>query len=115
MVVSFNSGEHVDFVVSEKPQITFDGDKFCVKTSSSTFEYNRSDIVDFHFEETETGIESLEYVGSETITVYDMSGHQVATLRGESPKAAKILIDTFNPGMYIIKIGNKQTIKYLKK
>ena len=115
MVVSFKSGEHVEFIVSEKPLITLDGNKFCVTTSSSTFDYNRSDIADFHFEETETDIETLEYVGNEMITIYNMSGHQVATLRGESKKKKKILIDTFNPGMYIIKIGNKQTIKYLKK
>lgn len=114
MIVSLKSGEKVSFVVSEKPEVTFDGDKFCVKTTKSTFDYLRSDINDFYFEESGTDLETLEYVGNGLATIYDMSGHIVTTLKEDSPQAAKLLIDSFKPGMYIIKIGN-QSIKYLKK
>lgn len=114
MIVNLKSGEKVSFVVSEKPEVTFDGDNFCVKTTKSTFDYQRSAINDFYFEESSTGIEAFEYVGNGLVTIYDMSGHIVTTLKGDSPKVAKLLIDSFKPGMYIIKIGN-QSIKYLKK
>ena len=114
MIVSFKSGEKVSFVVSEKPEVSFDGDKFRVTTTKSSFDYLRSEIDDFQFEEISTGIESLEYVGNGVVTIYDISGHIVATQKGGSTKVAKLLIDSFKPGMYIIKIGN-QTIKYLKK
>lgn len=114
MIVNLKSGEKVGYIVSEKPEITFEGDNFSVKTSKSTIDYLRSDIVDFYFEDTDTGIEALEYVGNGTVAIYDMSGNTLASLKGESPKTAKLLIDSYKPGLYIIKIGN-QSIKYLKK
>ena len=115
LVIILKNGDQVSYIVSEKPELTFAGENLCVMTSTSYFEYLRSDVVDFHFEETETGIETLVYTGNNCVTIYDISGHQVAKLKGGNLKAAKLLIDSFIPGMYIIKIGNQQIIKYLKK
>lgn len=115
MVLSFKSGDKVTFVLSDKPVLTFAGDKLVVESSTGTIEYLRSDIDDFHFDEIETSVESIEYAGDDNVTIYDMNGRIVAKLGNESFESAKTYLNAFKQGMYIIKIGNKQTIKYLKK
>ena len=115
MVLSFKSGDKVTFVLSDKPVLTFAGDKLIVESSTGTIEYLRSDIDDFHFDEIETSVESIEYAGDDNVTIYDMNGRVVAKLGNESFDSAKTYLNAFKQGMYIIKIGNKQTIKYLKK
>lgn len=115
MVLSFKSGDKVTFVLSDKPVLTFAGDKLVVKSSTGTIEYLRSDVDDFHFDEIETSVEAIEYAGDDNVTVYDMNGRIVAKLGNESFESAKTYLNAFKQGMYIIKIGNKQRIKYLKK
>ena len=49
----------------------------------------------------------------------DAKGHKmvlcfITMMKDDSLNSAKILLDSFKSGMYIIKIGN-QSIKYLKK
>lgn len=114
MVVYLKSGDQVRFLVSEKPQITFENDVLRISSNTSTIDYIRSDVDEFYFEEIETGIETLEYVGDGVVSIFDMSGQLITTLRGETPQVAKFLLNSFKPGLYIIKIGN-QSIKYLKK
>lgn len=115
MILSFKNGDDIAFVLKDKPQISFSGNQFVLDSSTGTFEYLRSDIEDFRFEEIETSVESIEYRGEGDVTIYDMEGRLVATLRNESLSSAKMYLNSFKSGMYIIKIGNQQTIKYLKK
>ena len=114
MILSFKNGDIVSFVLKDKPEISFSGGLFVIDSKTGAIEYQRSDIEDFHFEEIETSVESIEYSGNSSVTIYDMNGHLIANLRNESLNSAKMYLNTFKPGMYIIKIGN-QTIKYLKK
>lgn len=114
MIVTLKNGEQVTFALSDKPEVSLTGERFVVNSTSNTIDCLRSDIVDFHFEEIATSVVPISYTGQDEIKVYDMSGHEVATHRG-SLSEAKIKMNSYSPGLYIIKIGNKVTIKYLKK
>jgi hypothetical protein len=115
MIVSLKSGEHVSFILIEKPEITFTSVDLVVTTGLNKVDYLRADISDFHFEEIETGIASICYKGLEEVKIYNMSGLEVASLKGGSVSEAKLLLNSYKPGAYIIKVGNKVTIKYLVK
>lgn len=115
LIVLLKSGEKIAFVLKDKPQISFNGNQFVIDSTTGSIEYLRSDIEDFHFEESETNVESIEYSGDGNVTIYDINGHMLAKLNNESLNSAKLYLEGYKPGLYIIKIGNKQTIKYLKK
>ena len=115
MVISFKSGEQLSFIVNDKPEVTFYEGNICVKTTKNSIDYLRSEIKNFHFEEITASVETIEYLGNGIITIFDLSGNIVASVKGGFTIAEKLLIDSFKPGMYLIKINNQQTIKYLKK
>lgn len=115
MVLNLKNGNNIFINLNDKPQISFSGSQFVIKTSTNTFEYVRSDIEDFHFEQIETSVESIEYSGEGDVTIYEMNGRMVAKLRNESINSAKMYLNEFKSGIYIIKIGNQKSIKYLKK
>ena len=114
MIINLKNGEQITFVLSDKPEVTFAGDRLVVNSTSNTIDCSRSDIVDFHFEEIKTDIASISYNGQDEIKIYNMSGQEVATHKGTLSEA-KIMLDSYRPGLYILKVGNKVTIKYLKK
>ena len=114
MVLCFKDGNKVAFVIKDKPQISFSGDKIVIESTNGSIDYLRSNVEDFHFDEIETSVESIEYNGEGNVYIFDLNGHLITMMKDDSLNSAKILLDSFKSGMYIIKIGN-QSIKYLKK
>ena len=115
MVLIFKSGEQMSFALKDKPEVTFMGDKFSVQTKKNTIDLLRSDVASFYFEEDETKVEKIEYVGMDPVSIYNISGSIVVKQDASDQSSVKMLLNSLNSGVYIIKIGNKQTIKYLKK
>ena len=115
MVIYFKNGEQVNFIIKENPVVTFNGKNIRVKTKIYTVECLRSEIEDIRFEEISTNVEVIDYHGNGTMTIFDASGRIVSLVNSDSPKADKCLLESFKPGLYIIKLPNQQTIKMMKK
>ena len=118
LILTLNNGESVSFILQDKPEVTFSGSRVYISSTKSTVDYLRSEVKDFHFEEVVTNIEEIEelsYRGNDSIIVYDVTGHMIAIQKDNSLEQAKQYVNSLKPGLYIIKIGNSKTIKYLKK
>ena len=115
MVVYFKNGEKVNFILKENPVVTFNDKNVRIKTNIYSIECLRSEIEDLRFEEINTNIEAIDYLGNGMITIFDASGRMVFSVNSNSSNSDKCLLESFSPGIYIIKFPNKQTIKLIKK
>lgn len=104
-----------------------------IATATVQTSYQRSDVKRFYFIEGDlNGIENVRpdkilfsqtdadhmeisgLSGKERITLYDTAGHQLSTVNATGDKAV-ISLSGHKKGVYLIKVGNSQTIKFLKK
>lgn len=115
MVVYFKNGEQVNFVLKENPVVTFNGKNIRIKTNIYSIECLRSEIENLYFEEISTNVEAIDYIGNGMITIYNASGRILSSVNSNSSKSGKCLLESFSPGIYIIRFPNKQTVKMIKK
>lgn len=104
-----------------------------ITTATVQTNYLRSDVKRFYFVEgnaegiqtarpgkvlfSQTDADHMELSGlsgKESITLYDMAGHQLSSVSATGDKAV-ISLSGHKKGVYLIKVGNSQTIKFLKK
>ena len=135
LVVELNNGEMAYFILSDKPVITPHGSQVEIESKSVKTSYERTDVVKLYFTDESAGINDVEkddknVVFSQTepnrLAIYNLSEKDriiVSNLGGRmyndcvSQNSSKAIVDLENcpKGVYIIKIGNKQTIKMTKK
>ena len=129
LVVALHDGETLSYVLSEKPVITFNGNKMLIESSKMmSSEIDLSEVKSFHFEipnaiadvsENEvsfvrlgTNVQIYGLTEAEkSIQISDMGGR--ATTAGVSIEGttANVNLASLPKGIYMIKIGNKQSIK----
>lgn len=134
LIVDMASGETHSFLLSEKPEIIFEDKSLRLRTSKVEVSFMRSDIANCHFAKIQTSINQvsnnelrivsleenrLDIYGlnnpEETVNVYDLNGHICnADVQMYGNKAC-IFLTALPNGVYIIKIGNRQTIKIIRK
>lgn len=134
LVVKMINGDVESFILSEKPVATFEGGFLKVASSKVESSFPRHDVKEVYFDKVETGIkqvtmnelrfvyqddsEILLYGLTETdklIRVYDVNGmlsHADVKLEGNS---ASINLSSLRKGVFFIKIGNRQSIKIIRK
>ena len=122
------------FYLSEKPEVTFEGQNLNIVSSKMEVNFLRRDIKEVYFDQVVTGIRQtsmneLRFVyqndseitlygltdADKPIRVYDANGqlsHADIQISGDS---ATISLSSLHKGVYIIKTGNRQSIKIIRK
>ena len=131
-VVHLNSGTTVDYAISEKPRLTFDGKQYGLVTTQATVTYQKKDVKKFTLEEhssvdiEKTVSEQLaaspkvnRQSGMLTITgcspktmvrVFHTDGRLMQSVQTDADGAAVLQTGSLNKGIYILSIG-KVSIK----
>ncbi len=138
LVVKLKDNTEKIFILANKPQVTFDIEKFYISTSD--FSAELSNVQEFYFKtESTTGIDAIKktdgsassspftfrfvdgrtvYIdGLETsarITVYSLSGAQVNARIDKGNGRAVVDFNNQPAGVYIIR-ANKQSFKIIKR
>ena len=133
LVIEMNNGHTAFFLLNEKPVLTIVGQQLNIATITVQTSYPRSDVKRFYFTGGNTddilssqenkllfhqidsdNLEISGLSGKEHITLYDMSGHQLGHVNTTGDKAI-ISLSGHRKGIYLIKVGNSQTIKFIKR
>ena len=126
LVLELKNGRTESWLLTERPEVTFEGSK--MKISTSTIEYERSDVKQFSFSGpdalNEVSENELRFVqlgtdiqifgltdADKLIQVYDLGGRRAYAKVSIQSSLAHISLTELPQGIYIIKIGNKQSIK----
>lgn len=133
LVVELNGGSTERFALQDKPELTMSDTKLVVKSTAVEKSYERSAVRSFYFEDSGTGIEELKdntiSYRQTGVNLFQISGLSidervaVSSLSGQlfnqavSQNESEALVDLSEcpKGVYIIKIGKKQTIKITKR
>ena len=133
--VELKDGTNNDYLLAARPQISFEGNKVVFLCKSISTSYNRENVRNFVFlDDSGTGIQELKTgdtrfsysvetrqvtiegdLSSEDIKVYSVSGLQYHPELNYTSNQVKISLASLPHGFYIINIGNKQSIKIIKK
>ncbi len=130
MVVTFKEGEHYDFLLEEKPTITFDDDHLIVnENASTTYELDNVDGWYFcdEYSTTTTAEASkiriictneseiaIEQAGENTtVHLTNAYGKSIASTKTSASGTATISLPV-SKGVYILNIGN-QSFKLIRK
>lgn len=133
LVIELDNGEIYKINLLDEPVITMSGDRFIVDSKSLYLGTYREAVVKFYFINDVTSIESTQknvitYTQTEDnrilitnlpekdhIVVCDLDGHLYNSSVSRNEGEITIDLNGCPKGVYIIKIGNKQTIKIGKK
>ena len=132
LVVELADGQTINYLLLEKPVLTMDGTRLNIKSEAVETGYERSLVKRFYFTGESTGVKEvskgalvykqtdadhLEISGlsqSERIAIYNTSGVQVGSISRDSDKAV-VNLSGLQRGIYLVKIGKNQTIKFVRK
>ena len=133
LVVELTNGQTANYLLQDKPVLTMEGTRLNIKTETVQTDYERSLVKQFYFTDGSTGVKEvlknalvvykqtdadhLEISGlsqNERIAIYNTSGVQVGSVSRDSDKAV-ISLSGLERGIYLVKIGKSQTIKFLRK
>jgi len=134
LVVELTTGQTESFALSDKPKLTVSEAMLKIKSTTVEMDFDRSRIVKFYFVDDATAVKEIEdkatvsYRQSATnqltvqgltdrdgIVVSDMAGHVYTDCIERNAESAIVDLNRCPNGIYIIKIGNKQTIKMIKR
>lgn len=130
--IELKDGTTNDYIIAERPAIKFENGKAIFTCKGITTEYMETKIVRFSFLGEETGINELkagdtrvhysddklviEGVTEENqILIFSVDGKRQPATVNKSSKHIEVSLQGLPMGCYIINIGNKQSIKILKK
>lgn len=132
LVVELTTGQTASYVLQDKPVLTMEGTLLKIKTETVQTDYERSLVKRFYFTGDFTGVEEaskealvykqtdadhLEISGlsqGDHITICDMAGRQCGTM-SRTGNTAVISLSGQQRGVYLIRVGKCQTIKFVKK
>lgn len=132
--IILSDGTQNDYIIAERPQISFSDNKVTFTYRNTSTEYLKADLQNFLFIDPSTGISQLKMGDTrisfkeesnriivegadnkDQIQVYSISGIQYDTNVIQTGDGIEIALTDLPKGYYIIKIGNKQSIKISKK
>lgn len=130
LVLKFTNGSTADIMLADKPEITFEEGKLKVTSDVAETAYNRTDVAEFYFAATPTGIQqnaadsfSLRYTDNATIHIsglettaylYDANGKLLKQVP-VSASGTTIQLNSYMPGIYVLKLGNSHNYKIIKR
>lgn len=133
--VELNDGTRNDYMIADRPRISFENDKVVFVYKGISTSYLKKDLRNFTFlNKDDTGILELRsgdtritYTGNsdkiivegiterEQIKVYTVSGQQYPVTINYARNQVEIVLTSLSSGYYIVNIGKKQSIKILRK
>lgn len=132
LVVELTNGVTASYLLQDKPVLTIEGSRLNIKTEAVQTDYERSMVKRFYFIGELTGVKEasknalvyrqtdtdhLEISGlapNDRIAIYNTAGVQVGSASRDSDKAI-VSLSGLQRGIYLVKIGNSQTIKFVRK
>ncbi len=132
LVISLTDGTNAEMALADEPVITFSGDELKVAVGGvEKVTAAMSDVVDYHFTTTPTGIEQAKdgesssrfalghvYISNamtaEVVRVYTADGRLVMSERVSTNGTADINLNGLDKGLYIIK-SSKSSIKVINQ
>ena len=132
LVVERTNGQTANYLLKDNPTLPMTGTQLKIETATMQASYERADVKNFYFTKAATSVKEvtknnitfkqidashLEIIGlsqGEHIIICDMSGRQLGNVSRINNKAV-IDLSGYQQGAYIIKVGNGQTIKLIKK
>lgn len=132
LVVELVNGQQAYYKLQEKPVLTMSGTKVRIESNMVEVGYERSNVKKFYFTNEDTAIKDVKMddvvftqtsddemvisnVGKEYVVVCDVAGHIISDCVSKNGDSVTISLGNSKKGVYIIKVGNKQTIKITKK
>lgn len=130
--VELKDGTKNEYILEERPQIKFAGEKAVFYCNDVVTEYFKDNIERFAFICDETGISELNagdtrisYIGdkvllegvseSNNISVYSLDGKKQQITISKVGQIIEMSLLNLSKGSYIISLSNKQSFKVLKK
>lgn len=137
LVFSFTNETTQSFLLADKPEITFSGANYVVKSSTVETSFPVSQVVDYHFvidntsptnvREAVSSNNDLQFVFldnaqiiikglplTEKVYVYNLMGTPLITAGADAQGIADISIASLSKGMYLVKT-NGRTYKIVKR
>ena len=131
--VELKDGNTNEYVIADRPSISFEEDKVVFVCKKLSTAYAKSEIDKFIFVDESTGIKELEsgntridyrvekeqfivegMMGKKQIRVYSINGQEQLVSVNYLDGRMEVTLSSLPTGYYIINISNKQTIKILK-
>lgn len=132
LIVELTTGQTASYVLQDKPVLTMEGTLLKITTETVQTDYERSLVKRFYFtgdftdvkealKETlvykQTDADHLEISGlsqGDRITICDMAGRQCGSI-SRTGNTAVVSLSGQQRGVYLIRVGKSQTIKFVKK
>ena len=132
LVVELTNGQTANYLLQDKPTLTMAGTQLKIATATVQASYERAEVKKFYFTDGATGVKEmlknalvykqtdadhLEISGlsqNDRIAIYNTSGVQVGSVSRDSDKAV-ISLSGLEKGIYLVRIGKSQTIKFTRK
>ena len=132
LIVELTTGQTASYVLQDKPVLTMEGTLLKITTETVQTNYERSLVKRFYFtgdftdvkealKETlvykQTDADHLEISGlsqGDRITICDMAGRQCGSI-SRTGNTAVVSLSGQQRGVYLIRVGKSQTIKFVKK
>ena len=132
LVISTIDGNDATFILPEKPEITFANHTLTINVKNDNHVFEISNIEQIHFDV----IDNIQSPTKNTITyrylsdnlilvegidandpiqLYSLGGMQIPNLVNHAGNRAEVSLASLQKGTYLLKIGNKQTIKIYRK
>ena len=117
LVVSLIDGTTVEFVLGDKPIVTFPADKIHVESATLTADYPAYRVADFHFEDavdvaiiTMVGTASrphlvIDYHDGNEVVVHGIDGHHAVRLYTANGKLVRTLSASGKEDLHISTVG----------
>lgn len=131
LVLKFSGGGTAEFKLSTKPEITFSADKLKVTSEAVETEYDRTEVTEFVFTSgtssvgnASAGKLTLTYTDNESVSVTGTkasvaelysTGGNLLSRQSVSGGSVTVSLQGYAPGVFILKLGNEQTFKIIKK
>lgn len=131
LVFDFRDGTQKEFLLADKPCLTFGEGKVNVEAGTTVASYDIASVAGYHFSDVLTAIDNtrkeqlrLRFTDNSSITVdgtaaksaslYDTGGKQVAVQRVTDGRVT-FSVAGLTGGVYIVKLSDGQSFKLLKK
>lgn len=129
MNIEMKDGSSAEFLLSQKPVVTYNSGEMLVTLPDGVFSYSREDVGKITFNESnsvsELGAESARFELVDNIlilpdadahfTIYDVAGHPVINDSLSLGMKRSIDLNTLPKGVYIVNISNLKSFKIYRK
>lgn len=132
LVIEFKDGEIISYALSDEPEVSIVDKSIVVSSTKLSNIFERESIKEFRFEKTSTSIDEIKDDGIKIIKmddsemvissnrscmyeIFDVQGRKVQSIVKNGPGVVHLDISSFNKGIYVIRINENKTIKFLKK